>query len=108
MTKNPILRVNVEIGPYSNFLFNEDLMLAYLFGSISYALKHEEKIKPESQRLAGLKSLLFIVEHSESYSKNKIFRPLIRANRRGELANFDKEMWVNEKSHTLLSLEQLK
>jgi len=108
VTKNPNLTVNVEIGPYSTYLFSEDLMLGYLFGSISYALKHEEKIKPENQRVAGLKSLLFIVEHSETYSKNKIFRSLVRANRRGELVNFDKEMWMNEKSHALLSLEQLK
>jgi len=108
VTKNPSLRVNVEIGPYSNYLFNEDLMLGYLFGSISYALKHEEKVKPENQRIAGLKSLLFIVEHSETYSKNKIFRSLLRANRRGELVNFDKEIWMNEKSHALLSLEKLK
>jgi hypothetical protein len=108
VTKNPSIRVNVEIGPYSHYLFNEDLMLGYLFGSISYALKHEDKMKSENQRVAGLKSLLFIVEHSENYSKNKIFRSLLRASRRGELVNFDKEMWMNEKSHALLFIEQMK
>jgi hypothetical protein len=65
-------------------------------------------MKSENQRVAGLKSLLFIVEHSENYSKNKIFRSLLRASRRGELVNFDKEMWMNEKSHALLYIEQMK
>jgi hypothetical protein len=82
-------------------------MLSYLFGNINYALKHEGKIKLELQRIAGLKSLLFLIEHSESYSKNKIFKSLLRANRKGELQEFDKEMWLNYKPQALLSKEKL-
>ena len=107
VTKNPSVRVNIEIGPYNTFLFNEDLMLGYMFGCIHYGLKHTEKSKPETQRLAGLKSLLFIVEHSESYSKNKIFKSLLRANRKGELMNFDHQIWLNEKGQALFSKEKL-
>lgn len=108
VTKNPNLLVQVEIGPYNDYLFNEDLMLGYLFGSVHYALKHTENEKPEAQRIAGLKSLLFIVEHSESYSKNKIFKALLRASRKGELIEFDKQMWMNHKSQALLPKEKLK
>jgi hypothetical protein len=81
-------------------------MLGYLFGNILYALKHEGKIKSESQRMAGLKSLLFLVEHSEAYSKNKVFKSLLRANRRGELNEFDKEMCMSEKAQAFLTLEK--
>lgn len=105
LTKHPVLIVNVEVGPYNDYLITEDLMLGYLFGNILYALKHEGKIKSEAQRIAGLKSLLFLVEHSESYSKNKVFKPLLRANRKGELSEFDKEMWLNQKSQFLLGTE---
>ena len=107
VTKNPNLLVNVEVGPYNDYLISEDLMLAYLFGNINYALKHEGKVKQEAQRVAGLKSLLFLIEHSESYSKNKIFKSLLRANRKGVLQEFDKEMWLNYKSQALLSIEKL-
>ena len=107
VTKNPNLLVNVEVGPYNDYLITEDLMLSYLFGNINYALKHEGKIKLELQRIAGLKSLLFLIEHSESYSKNKIFKSLLRANRKGELQEFDKEMWLNYKPQALLSKEKL-
>jgi hypothetical protein len=108
VTKNPNLLLQVEVGPYSDYLFNEDLMLGYLFGNIHYALKHTEKFKPEAQRMAGLKSLLFIVEHSESYSKSKIFKALLRANRKGELIEFDSQMWMNHKSQAILPTEKLK
>lgn len=107
VTKNPNLLVNVEVGPYNDYLITEDLMLSYLFGNINYALKHEGKIKQDAQRVAGLKSLLFLIEHSESYSKNKIFKSLLRANRKGELQEFDKEMWLNYKPQALLSIEKL-
>lgn len=107
VTKNPNLLVNVEVGPYSDYLITEDLMLAYLFGNINYALKHEGKVKQEVQRIAGLKALLFLIEHSESYSKNKVFKSLLRANRKGQLNEFDKEMWMNYKSQALLYLEKL-
>ena len=107
VTKNPMLLVDVAVGPYNDYLITEDLMLAYLFGNINYALKHEGKVKQEAQRLAGLKSLLFLIEHSESYSKNKIFKSLLRANRKGELQEFDKEMWLNYKSQDLLTKEKL-
>lgn len=107
VTKNPNFTVKVEVGPYSEYLFTEDLMLGYLFGNVLYALRHEGKGKPESQRLSGLKSLLFLIEHSETFSKDRVFKPLLRANRREELHEFDKEMWLNHKSHTLLSLEKL-
>lgn len=107
VTKNPNLIVNVEVGPYNDYLINEDLMLAYLFGNINYALKHEGKVKQEVQRVAGLKALLFLIEHSESYSKNKAFKSLLRANRKGQLNEFDKEMWMNYKSQALLYLEKL-
>lgn len=107
VTKNPNLFVNVEVGPYSDYLITEDLMLAYLFGNINYALKHEGKVKQEVQRVAGLKALLFLIEHSESYSKNKVFKSLLRANRKGQLNEFDKEMWMNYKSQALLYLEKL-
>jgi hypothetical protein len=108
VTKNPNMLVNVEVGPYNDYLITEDLMLAFLFGNINYALKHEGKIKQEAQRIAGLKSLLFLIEHSESYSKNKIFKQLLRANRKGELNEFDKVMWMNYKPDALLSIEKLK
>jgi hypothetical protein len=108
VTKNPNLLLQVEVGPYNDYLFNEDLMLGYLFGCIHYALKHTENAKSEAKRLAGLKSLLLIVEHSESYSKNKIFKALLRANRKGELAEFDKAMWMNHKTQALLPIEKLK
>jgi hypothetical protein len=107
VTKNPNLSIQVEIGPYNEYLFNEDLMLGYLFGNIHYALKHAEKFKPELQRLAGLKSLLFIVEHSESYSRNKIFKSLLRANRKGTLIEFDKETWIYYKPQALLPKAKL-
>lgn len=107
VTKNPNLFVNVEVGPYNDYLITEDLMLAYLFGNINYALKHEGKVKQEVQRVAGLKALLFLIEHSESYSKNKVFKSLLRANRKGQLNEFDKEMWMNYKSQALLYLEKL-
>ena len=107
VTKNPNLLVNIEVGPYNDYLITEDLMLAYLFGNINYALKHEGKVKQEVQRVAGLKALLFLIEHSESYSKNKVFKSLVRASRKGELNEFDKEMWVNYKSQALLYLEKL-
>jgi hypothetical protein len=97
VTKNPSLRVNVEIGVYSNYLFNEDLMLGYLFGNILYEQKHEGKVKPNMQRVEGLKSLLFLVEHSEMYSKNRVFKSLLRANRKGELNKFDEAMWLTQK-----------
>jgi hypothetical protein len=105
VTKNPFLFVRVDIGPYNDFLFTEDLMLGYLFGNINYVMKHEGKVKPDAQRVAGLKSLLFIVEHSEAYSKNRIFKSLLRANRKGELNEFDKEFWLNQKSQLLLGSE---
>lgn len=98
VTKNPNLLLNIEVGPYNDYLITEDLMLAYLFGNIHYALKHEGKVKPELQRVAGLKALLFLIEHSEAYSKNKIFKSLLRANRKGELNEFDKQHWMNHKS----------
>jgi hypothetical protein len=107
VTKNPNLLVNVEVGPYNDYFITEDLMLGYLFGNINYALKHEGKVKKEAQRIAGLKVLLFLIEHSESYSKNKVFKSLLRANRKGELNEFDKEMWMNYKSQALLYLEKL-
>ena len=107
VTKNPNFKVNVEVGPYSEFLFTEDLMLGYLFGNVLYALRHEGKGKPEAQRLSGLKSLLFLIEHSEVSSKDRVFKPLLRANRRDELNEFDKEMWLNYKSHVLLSPQKL-
>lgn len=107
VTKNPNLLVNVEVGPYNDYLISEDLMLAYLFGNINYALKHEGKVKQEVQRIAGLKALLFLIEHSESYSKNKVFKSLLRANRKGQLIDFDNEMWMNYKSQALLYLEKL-
>ena len=72
-----------------------------------YALRHEGKGKPEAQRLSGLKSLLFLIEHSEASSKDRVFKPLLRANRRDELNEFDEEMWLNYKSHALLSLQKL-
>ena len=105
VTKNPYFKVNVEVGPYSEYLVTEDLMLGYLFGNVMYALRHEGKGKPEAQRLAGLKSLLFLIEHSESYSKDRVFKPLLRANRREELNEFDKEVWLNYKSQFLLGSE---
>jgi hypothetical protein len=105
VTKNPSLLVNVEVGPYNDYLVTEDLMLAYLFGNINYALKHEGKVKQEVQRIAGLKSLLFLIEHSESYSKNKVFKSVLRASRKGELNEFDKQMWLNHKSDKLLGSE---
>jgi len=101
VTKHPTLVVNVEVGPYNDYFISEDLMLGYLFGNILYSLKHEGKIKPEAQRIAGLKSLLFLVEHSESYSKNRVFKSLLRADRKGELLEFDKEMWKSENAHVL-------
>ena len=107
VTKNPNFKVNVEVGPYSEYLFTEDLMLGYLFGNILYALRHEGKGKLESQRISGLKSLLFLIEHSEASSKDRVFKRLLRANRRDELNEFDKEMWLNYKSNALLSLEKL-
>ena len=107
VTKNPNFKVNVEVGPYSEFLFTEDLMLGYLFGNVLYALRHEGKGKPEAQRLSGLKSLLFLIEHSEVSSKDRVFKPLLRANRRDELNEFDKEMWLNYKPHAWLSQENL-
>jgi hypothetical protein len=107
VTKNPNLFVNVEVGPYNDYLVTEDLMLAYLFGNVNYALEHEGKVKQEAQRIAGLKALLFLIEHSDSYSKNKIFKSLLRANRKCELNEFDKEMWMNYKSQALLYLEKL-
>jgi hypothetical protein len=106
VTKHPVLHVNVEVGPYNDYLISEDLMLGYLFGNILYALKHQGKIKFEAQRIAGLKALLFLVEHSESYSKNKVFKPLLRANRKGELSEFDKEMWMSDKAQAFLTLEK--
>lgn len=105
VTKNPNLILNVEVGPYNDYLITEDLMLAYLFGSINYALKHEGRVKQEPQRIAGLKALLFLIEHSESYSKNKVFRSLLRASRKGELNEFDKEIWLNHKSNLSLGSE---
>lgn len=102
VTKNPNVLVNVAVGPYEEFLFTEDLLLAYLFGNINYSLKHQGREKPEAQRMAGLKSLLFVIEHSEAYSKNKIFKPLLKASRKGELNEFDKEIWVNQNSPGLL------
>jgi len=105
VSKHPVLKVNVEVGPYEEFLISEDLTLSYLFGNILFVLKHEGKIKTEAQRIAGLKSLLFLVERSESYSKNKIFKSLLRANRKGELNEFDKEMWLNHTSKFLLGSE---
>jgi len=107
VTKNPNFKVKVEVGPYSEYLFTEDLMLGYLFGNVLYALRHEGKGKPEAQRLSGLKSLLFLIEHSEVSSKDRVFKPLLRANRRDELNEFDKEMWLNYKSHALLSPQKL-
>jgi len=107
VTKHPVLHVNVEVGPYNDYLISEDLMLGYLFGNILYALKHEGKIKIEAQRIAGLKSLLFLVERSESYSKNKVFKPLLRANRKGALNEFDKAMWLNQKSQFLSGSEKI-
>lgn len=107
VTKNPNFKVNVEVGPYSEFLFTEDLMLGYLFGNVLYALRLEGKGKPEAQRLSGLKSLLFLIEHSEVSSKDRVFKPLLRANRRDELNEFDKEMWLNYKSHALSSPQKL-
>lgn len=107
VTKNPNLLVNIEVGPYNDYLITEDLMLAYLFGNINYALKHEGKVKQEVQRIAGLKALLFLIEHSESYSKNKVFKTLLRANRKGQLNEFDRDMWMNYKSQALLYLEKL-
>ena len=97
VTKHPAVKINVEVGPYSEYLISEDLTLGYLFGNVLYALRHEGKVKTEAQRIAGLKSLLFLVEHSETYSKNRVFKQLLRANRRGELNEFDKEMWMNHK-----------
>lgn len=108
VTKNPTLFVNIEVGPYNEYLISEDLMLAYLFGNIHYALKHEGKIKQEAQRVAGLKALVFVIDHSEAYSKNKVFKQLLRASRKSNLLEFDKEMWVNYKSHALLFKEKLK
>ncbi len=108
VTKHPILVINVEVGPYNDYLISEDLMLGYLFGNILYAMKHEGKIKIDAQRMAGLKSLLFLVEHSESYSKNKVFKSLLRANRRGELNEFDKEMWMSEKAQAYITKEKTK
>ena len=105
VTKHPVLTVNVEVGPYDEFLISEDLTLSYLFGNILYVLKHDGKIKADAQRIAGLKSLLYIVERSESYSKNKVFKPLLRANRKGELTEFDKETWLSHKSQFLLGSE---
>ncbi len=107
VTRNPDIIINVEVGPYSEYLFTEELMLGYLFGNILFALKHENKVKPDAQRIAGLKSLLFVIEHSELYSKNRIFKSLLRANRKGELIEFDNQMWLNYKSHALLSFEKL-
>lgn len=101
ITKNPTVFVNVELGPYEDLFFSEDLMLSYLCGNVLYVLKHEGRIKPEMQRLYGLRAVLFVVEHSESYSKNKILKPLLRASRRDELDVFDKELWVNYKSQLL-------
>lgn len=106
VTKHPNFTFNVEVGAYNEYLISEDLTLAYLFGNILYVLKHESKVKPDAQRIAGLKSLLFVIEHSELYSKNRIFKSLLRANRKGVLVEFDKEMWLNYKSHALLSLEK--
>jgi hypothetical protein len=106
MTKHPNFKVNVEVGAYAEYLISEDLTLAYLFGNILYVLKHESKVKPDAQRIAGLKSLLFVIEHSELYSKNRIFKSLLRANRKGELIEFDKEVWLNHKAHAVLSLEK--
>lgn len=105
VTKNPNLLVHVEVGPYGDYLLSEDLMLAYLFGNINYALRHEGRVKQEMQRIAGLKSLLFLIEHSELYSKNKIFKSLLRASRKGELNEFDKKLWLNHKSDLLLGSE---
>jgi len=102
VTKNPNLLVNVEVGPYTDYLITEDLMLAYLFGNINYVLKHEGKVRKEAQRVSGLKALLFMIEHSESYSRNKVFKSLLRANRKGQLNEFDKAAWVNYKSPWLL------
>ena len=107
VTKNPNFKVNVEVGPYSEYFFTEDLMLGYLFGNVLFALKHESKVKPEVQRMAGLKTFLFVVEHSELYSKNRIFKALLRANRKGELIEFDNQMWLNHKSNALLSPQKL-
>ena len=105
VTKNPSCVVNVEVGPYNEYFLSEDLMLAYLFGNINYALRHEGRVKQEMQRIAGLKSLLFLIEHSELYSKNKIFKSLLRASRKGELNEFDKKLWLNHKSDLLLGSE---
>ena len=54
VTKHPSFKLNVQVGAYDEYLFTEDLTLAYLFGNILYALKHEGKLNLESQRLAGL------------------------------------------------------
>jgi hypothetical protein len=97
VTKHPVLKVSVEVGPYEEFLISEDLTLSYLFGNILYAQKHEGKVKPNMQRIAGLKSVLFLVERSEMYSKNKVFKSLLRANRKGELNEFDETMWLTQK-----------
>ncbi len=105
VTKNPNLRVDVEVGPYTDYLITEDLMLAYLFGNINYVLKHEGKVKKEAQRVSGLKALLFLIEHSESYSGNKVFKSLLRASRKGQLNEFDEAAWVNYKSPWLLGSE---
>lgn len=103
VTKNPNIQVQVEVGPYSEFLYTEDLLLAYLYGNINYKLKHEGKEKPEPQRVSGLKALVFVIEHSEAYSDNKIFKHLLRAYRKGELIEFDKEMWLNQRPSGLLN-----
>mgnify|MGYP003337857306 CR=1 FL=1 len=107
-TKNPNYTFKVELAPYQQLLINEDLMLAYVIGNIHYAVKHMNKLNADAQRLAGLKALLFQVEHSESLSKDKLFKHLLKANRKGKLNEFDKESVMNQNTSDLLENNQVK
>lgn len=96
----PYLEVNLDTKHFPFLQEDEDLLFSMIHGMALYQLKHMNKEDREKIYLAGLEVVADLVAQSESKSKEKYTKDLLKAHRKGKMKEYVKEL-LNGKNESV-------
>lgn len=95
----PYLEVKLDTKYFPFLQEDEELLFSMIHGMALYQLKHMNKDDQEKIYLAGLEVVADLVAQSESKSKEKYTKDLLKAQRKGKMKEYLKEL-LNGKSES--------
>ncbi|MFZ4784031.1 MAG: hypothetical protein ACOYLH_01055 [Flavobacteriales bacterium] len=96
----PYLEVKLDTQFFPFLKEDDDLLFSMIHGMALYQLKHMNKEDQEKIYLEGLEVVADLVAQSESKSKEKCTKDLLKAHRRGKMKEYVKEL-LNGKNESV-------